>query len=118
MDLQVGTAKIRAPDGTTQGIPSAESATDVTGAARMMTRTTPKTRTGSARGVLSGISWRKLSEECGRMRGFDERDLIGKLGQHGVFSPALRSLSRAVQKLIARLDQAGSTTCPAVTEPM
>lgn len=35
----------------------------------------------TAEGVLSGKSWRRLSNDCGMMRRPDGRDLIGKLGQ-------------------------------------
>ena len=42
--------------------------------------------------VLYRNSSRELSKDCGRMRRFGWRDLIGKLGQHWVFSPEFPSV--------------------------
>ena len=46
----------------------------------------------AANPVLYGKSSRELSKDCGRMRRFDWRDLIGRLGQNGVFSPGFPSV--------------------------
>ena len=44
--------------------------------------------------VVSRKSSRELSKDCGKMRGFDRRDLIGRLGQDWFFPTRFRSSSR------------------------
>ncbi|MGA7743104.1 MAG: hypothetical protein WBP56_02365 [Polyangia bacterium] len=46
----------------------------------------------AANPVLYRNSSRELSKDCERMRSFGWRDLIGKLGQHWVFSPEFPSV--------------------------
>jgi hypothetical protein len=55
-------------------------------------RKTNKSRRANLPPVLYGKSSRELSKDCPGMRRFDWRDLIGKLGQHWVFSPDFPAL--------------------------